>query len=174
MRIRLLSIATALALLLIALTPAAAVAAKPTQFSAYVFADVVSLEERELGNSGRLIAKEHLAGVIAYPTWELLDNATVAIDATTNYIQYPTGVREGVMRGRMVISRWNGALYQSEVAGTLELTYTARISGPGGMRFAGHWTAVKKTGVFQGINARGIFFADLPQGIPPTIMGTYN
>ena len=89
--------------------------------------------------------------------------------ATTNYIDYPFYEREGVMRGRMVITHAAGA-----DTGTLELNYTSRISGLGGFTFDGHWTAVEATGVFKGIKARGTFISDHVNNIPPTLSGTYN
>lgn len=171
MKIKLVLIATVLALLSTVLVPAVALAAPPTPFYALVFPSVTSTEQTALGESGRMLAKEHLSGVIAYPTWDLLNNATVEIYATTNYIEDPTGEREGVMRGQMVITQWNA---DYTVAGTLELTYAARISGLGGMTFDGAWTAVQGTGVFAGISARGRFFSNPAQYTPPTLVGTWN
>ncbi|MBI4295461.1 MAG: hypothetical protein HY669_04770 [Chloroflexi bacterium] len=172
MKTKLLLFVTILTIVLSALMPSVALAAPPTQFSAIVIpTNIQLLSETPLGHSGRLLAKEQVTGFIPYSTWSLLSYATAEMDATTNYIELPTGERKGVMRGRMVITSWNP---DYTVAGTLELTYVARISGPGGMTFEGNWTAVHKTGVFKGINARGRFFSDPAQHIPPTLVGTYK
>lgn len=167
MKRRLLLMATVLALLLTALAPSVVLAAKPTQFSATIIpTDVQLIKETPLGNSGRVLAEERIFGVVVYSDWDLSKYATVDILATTNYIQYATGEREGVMRGRMTIYSVKG--------GTLELTFAARISGLGGNTFDGLWTAVGGTGVFEGINARGTFFSNPAQNVPPTLVGTYN
>ena len=170
MKIRLLWIAAVLVLILGVAVPAVALAAKPTSvpFLAYVFpGEVSSSEEIDLGESGRVLAKEYLdGGKILYSNWSLLSEATVEIYTKTIYVEYPTGEREGTMSGRMIITH-------STEAGTLELVYTSRISGLGGYTFDGRWTAVKKTGVFKGIHARGTFFCDPEKGVPPTLSGVY-
>lgn len=167
MKVRLLLLITVLALIFSAVVPAVAVAAPPTQFSAVVIPGQIELiKQTPLGNSGRFLAEERISGVIVYSTWDLLEYAAVEMNATTNYVQYPTGDREGVMRGRMVINSVRG--------GTLELVYSAKISGPGGCTFDGHWAAVDGTGVFKGIKASGKFLSNPAGGIPPTFAGTWN
>ncbi len=161
MKVKLLLIATVLALIGSFATPAVAVVAKPphTEFSAVIIPGVVEIiEETNLGESGRLLVEEYIGGFIPFSTWSVLSNARVDITATTNYIQYPTYEREGTMRGRMVITSLAG--------GTLELNYTSRISGFGGFTFDGQWTVLKATGVFKGIQAKGAFYTDQATGAP--------
>ena len=161
----------ALALIFSALVPAVALAEKPTktEFTAIVIpGTVVVTEEIDLGKSGRVKAEEYIGGFIPDSTWPLLAWATVDIYARTNYRLLPTGEREGIMLGRMVITRVAGA-----DRGTLELAYSCKISGLGGFTFDGRWNVVEATGVFEGINARGTFFSDPAQGVPPTLSGVY-
>ncbi len=167
MKVKLLLIATVVALICSFATPAVAVVAKPshTEFSAVVIPTEVELiKEVELGKSGRVLAEEIIRGFIPWSDWPLLTYATVEISATTNYIQYPTYEREGTMRGRMVITSLAG--------GTLELNYTSRISGFGGFTFDGRWTVVGATGVFEGIQAKGTFYTDPTTGAP-VLSGVY-
>lgn len=172
MKIKLLLIGTILALLLSVAVPVAALAAEPkTEFSASVIpTNVVLLEENPLGNSGRVLAKERIDGFVGYSTWDLLENATVEITARTVYASSPTGERKGVMVGTAVFTKWNA---DYTVAGTLELVYTSKISGFGGLVWDGQWTTVKATGVFKGIKAKGTISANLLAGIPPTLSGWY-
>lgn len=178
MKTGLLLVVVALALLGGVLTPSAVLAAKPTEFTALVIpTNIALLEDVVLGKSDRHQAEEVIAGFIMYPTWDLLANATVQMSAHVNYSEDSQGVREGVMRGKLIITKWAIGYYQGEVQGTLELKYNARVKGNGGCSFAGQWTAVEGTGVFKKIKARGTFFANLEPGpnfIPPTLAGSYH
>ena len=169
MKIRLLLLATVLTLLFAAVVPSAALAAKPTQFSATIVpTNVVLLDETPLGRSGWVLANENVSGfVLDSDCLLLVPYATgVEITARTLYKDYPNGDREGTMMGSLTFYA---------PAGTLELAYFARISGYGGYTFDGHWVAVNKTatGALEGIKARGTFYTDAVTGLP-TIEGTYN
>ena len=133
MKIRLLLLVTVLALIFSAVVPSVAVAAPPTQFSAVVIPGQIELiKQIPLGNSGRFLAEERISGVIVYSTWDLLNGASVEMSATTNYVQRPTGDREGVMGGRMVIRSVQGD--------TLELVYAARPNAVGATH-PSRWTS---------------------------------
>lgn len=91
--------------------------------------------------------------------------AKVDVTTWTNYLELPTGEREGVMLDRMVITA------AGEI-GTLELNFTSQISGLGGFTFDSRWNMIDVTGIFAGVHAKGTFYTDPLTGAP-IISGVY-
>jgi len=125
-----------------------------------------------LGQSGRVSAEEYIAGFVLDTDWAYLYGATVEIYTKINCTQSPPAIpglppdEEGIMTGRVVIEAYGGA-------GTLELQFASRISGPGGFIFDGRWTVVEATGIFDGIQANGTLSNDPVYGLP-MMSGVYH